>query len=215
MDPATLLGRFQESEQRNAAMLRELATLRASQDRVLEEFAALRHDYEALLGATQALAEDRDVLRGRTAELEATNARLVDMPWGRRSERRGESPGQRQLDFPEGPADCESDQSQNILSAETIADEAIDQALLRRLEARRNARRKKRRAGREEFPATIERRERVLDLPEEQKQGLKLIGVKRSERLRFEKPHTYVEVIKRPQYVVPDQPEQGVRSVPP
>ena len=52
------------------------------------------------------------------------------------------------------------------------------------------------------FRRHIERRERVLDLSEEQKQGLKPIGVKMTERLRFEKPHLYVEVIKRPQYVV-------------
>ena len=52
--------------------------------------------------------------------------------------------------------------------------------------------------GREDFPPTIERRERILDLPEDQKQGLKPIGVKSTERLRFEKPHMYVEVIKRP-----------------
>ncbi len=39
--------------------------------------------------------------------------------------------------------------------------------------------------------------------------------MKTSERLRFEKPHVYVEVINRPQYVVPGQPEKGVQSVPP
>ena len=33
--------------------------------------------------------------------------------------------------------------------------------------------------------------------------------------MRFEKPHVYVEVIKRPQYVVPGEPEKGVRSMPP
>ena len=41
------------------------------------------------------------------------------------------------------------------------------------------------------------------------------IGVKVTERLRFEKPHVYVEVIKRPQYVVPGKPAEGVRSMPP
>ena len=39
--------------------------------------------------------------------------------------------------------------------------------------------------------------------------------MKITERLLFEKPHMYVEVIKRPQYVVAGQPEQGVKSVPP
>ena len=51
--------------------------------------------------------------------------------------------------------------------------------------------------------------------PRSRRQGLKWIGDKLTERLRFEKPHLYVEVIKRPQYVVPGQPEEGVRSMPP
>jgi hypothetical protein len=36
-----------------------------------------------------------------------------------------------------------------------------------------------------------------------------------TKRLRFEKPHLYVEVIKRPQYVVPGRPAEGVRCMPP
>ena len=147
-------------------------------------------------------------------ELEAANNRLVDMLWGRRSERRSESPDQRQLDFGDGLPELPSAEDRQIISAQAQADEAMDLELLRRLEARRKARREQSQ-GREEFPPSIERRERVLDLPEDQKQGLKPIGVKTTERLRFEKPHIYVEVIKRPQYVVAGQPEKGVQSVPP
>jgi transposase len=107
-----------------------------------------------------------------------------------------------------------STEEQEIITAQAEADEARDRELLKRLEARRKARREQAQ-GREEFPSTIERRERVLDLPEDQKQGLKPIGVKSTERLRFEKPHMYVEVIKRPQYVLAGQPEKGVQSMPP
>jgi hypothetical protein len=82
------------------------------------------------------------------------------------------------------------------------------------LEARRKARREKQ-ARSEEFPPHIEWRERLLDLSEEEKKGLKQIGVKVTERLRFEKPHVYVEAIKRPEYVVAGRPAEGVRSVPP
>jgi transposase len=192
----------------------ELASLRASLDRVLEEFAALRRDYEALVDATRIITDERNTLRQRVAELEAANNRLTDMLWGRRSERRSESPDQRHLDFGDEPEPPPSAEEQEIITAQDQADEARDRELLKRLEARRKARRE-RQQRREEFPPTIERRERVLDLSEDQKQGLKPIGVKTTERLRFEKPHMYVEVIKRPQYVVPGQPEKGVRSVPP
>ena len=167
-----------------------------------------------MVDATRIITDERNTLRQRVAELEAANNRLVDMLWGRRSERRSESPDQQQLDFGDEPAPPPSGEEQEIITAQAQADETRDLELLRRLEARRKARRE-RQQRREQFPPTIERRERVLGLPEDQKQGLKPIGVKTTERLRFEKPHLYVEVIKRPQYVVPGKPAEGVRSMPP
>jgi transposase len=214
MDDTLLRERLRESEQRNEALSREVASLRSTLDHVLQEFAAFRRDHEALVDATRIIIAERDALRQRVAELEAANRRLVDMLWGRRSERRNDSPDQRQLDFGDEPLGPSSAEEQQIITAQAQTDEVMDLELLRRLEARRKARRE-RQQRREEFPPTIERRERVLDLPEDQKQGLKPIGVKTTERLRFEKPHMYVEVIKRPQYVVPGQPEEGVRSMPP
>jgi transposase len=214
MDDTLLRERLRESEQRNEALSREMASLRATLDHVLQEFGAFRRDYEALVDATRIVTEERDALCQRVAELEAANNRLTDMLWGRRSERRSESPDQRQLDFGDEPDPPPSAAEQEIITAQDQTDEARDRELLKRLEARRKARREQA-EGREEFPPTIERRERVLDLPDEQKQGLKPIGVKTTERLRFEKPHMYVEVIKRPQYVVAGQPEKGVKSVPP
>ena len=63
----------------------ELASLRASLDRVLQEFGALRRDYEVLVDATRIITDERDALRQRVSELEAANNRLTDMLWGRRS----------------------------------------------------------------------------------------------------------------------------------
>ena len=214
MDDTPLREQLRQSEERNARLLREVASLRATLDQVVKEFGAFRRDYETLVDATRIITEERDTLRQRVAELEVANNRLTDMLWGRRSERRSESPDQQHLDFGDGPAEPPSAEEQEIITAQVQADEAHDRELLKRLEARRKARREQAQ-GREEFPPTIERRERVLDLPEDQRQGLKPIGVKISERLRFEKPHMYVEVIKRPQYVVAGQPEKGVKSVPP
>jgi transposase len=214
MDDTLLREQLRQSQERNESLGCELASLRASLDRVLQEFGALRRDYEVLVDATRIITDERNTLRQRVAELEVANNRLTDMLWGRRSERRSESPDQRQLDFGDEPDPPPSAEEQEIITAQDQADEARDRELLKRLEARRKARRE-RQQRREEFPPTIERRERVLDLPEDQKQGLKPIGVKTTERLRFEKPHMYVEVIKRPQYVVPGQPEKGVQSVPP
>jgi transposase len=214
MDATLLLKQLRESEQRNKALQSEVASLRASQDRVLAEFAAFRRDYEGLAAATQVITDDRNSLRQRVAELEASNKRLVDMLWGRRSERRAESSDQQHLNFGDDPVDPPSVEQQAIITAQTKADAAADMELLRRLEARRKARREKQDRS-EEFPPHLERRERILDLSEEEKKGLTRIGVKVNERLRFEKPHVYVEVIKRPEYVVAGQPAEGVRSMPP
>jgi hypothetical protein len=96
------------------ALSHELASLRASQEKTLGELASLRRDYETLVDATRALTEDRETLLRRVAELEAANHRLVDMLWGRRSERRHDSPDQRQLNFGEDPAEPASADPQRI-----------------------------------------------------------------------------------------------------
>ena len=203
---ARLKQRLRESEQRNEALQNEVASLRV-------EFASFRHDHEALAETTRAVVGDRDLLKKRVAELEVVNKRLVDMLWGRRTERRSESPDQMQLPFAVEPP---GDEEEEIITAQQEADEASDQELLRRLKARRKARQEKRQARNEEgFPPEIERRERTIDLSEEEKKGLKPIGEKITERLCFEKPHAYIDVIIRPQYVVAGEPEQGVRSAPP
>ena len=204
-DVALLRQRLRESEQRNEALQSDVTSLRA-------EFASFRRDHEALIDATRVLTGERDLLQKRVAELEVVNKRMVDMLWGRRTERRSESPDQMQLPF---AAESASDEEQEIITAQKEADEATDLELLRRLKARRKARQEKQQARNEDFPPDIERRERIIDLSDEAKQGLKPIGEKVTERMRFEKPHVYVEVIKRPQYVVAGQPEKGVRSAPP
>ena len=215
MDDTLLRERLRESERRNEALSSEVASLRAAMERMTAEFGALRCDYEALADATRIITDERDAQGRRIAELETANNRLVDMLWGRRSERRTESPDQLSLSFPDGPSEPPSAEQKAIVEAQAVADEASERELLRRLAARRKARQEKKLGRKEEFPPHIERRERVLDLPEEQKVGLKCIGVKESSRLRFEKPHVYVEVVKRPQYVVPGRPAEGVKSMPP
>jgi transposase len=140
------------------------------------------------------------------------------MLWGRRSERRTESPDQQHLPFGDEAEEPLNAAEQQILMAQTQQANASDEELLRQLKARREARRKtqpQKTQSREDFPPEIERREKLLDLSEEQKQGLVPIGVKVTERMRFEKPHVYIEVLKRPQYVVPGEPGKGVLCMPP
>ncbi len=172
---------------------------------------ALQHDYEALVGSTQTLLEDRDRLQQRVVELEAINQRLTDMLWGRRSERRLASPDQLLLDFPEETRP--SEQEQAVIVAQELADDAADLQLLRELTARRHRRRAEQRQNRE-FPEHLERRERVLDLSDEERVGLTHIGDVITERMRFEKPHVYIERIVRRKYVAQEDPTRGVITPP-
>lgn len=181
--------------------------------KLADELAAVRHDYAALVDSSQVLMRQRDAQQERIAELEAVNQRLLDMVWGRRSERRKDSPGQLPLEFSGEPLEPPSPEQQEVITAQTLADEAFDRELLRRLEERRKKRREKP-ARSESFPANIPRRVRLIDLAEEEKEGLKLLGVKITERMRFEKPTVYIEQIHRPQYVVVGRPEEGVKSAP-
>jgi transposase len=219
MDVKELLSQFEQIMKFNEELREQNASLVQFNEQVREENAALRreletqrHDHEALLASTQTLIKDRDKLQRRVDELEAINGRLVDMLWGRRSERRVPSPDQLSLDFGEAPTLTKEEQA--AILAQQQVDEALDEQFLREAVARRRRRREKQRQT-QEFPEHIERRERILDLSDEEKVGLTRIGESISERMRFENPHVYIERIVRPKYVKKGQPQHGVITQPP
>ncbi|MHB8970755.1 MAG: IS66 family transposase [Pirellulaceae bacterium] len=218
MDVTQLATQLQQALQLNAELRLQQASLLQMMQQTQEESTSLRqqletlrHDHAALVTSTQTLMADREQRQLRVAELEAINQRLVDMLWGRRSERRACSPDQLLLNFPEETPLIEE---QTVLMAQQQAEEARDEELVRAAAARRRRRREEQRQTRE-FPEHLERRKRMLDLSAEDKVGLQCIGEVVTERMRFEKPHVYIERIVRPTYVVPDHPEQGVIAQPP
>jgi transposase len=194
----------EELREQNAALHDEISALQ-------QDVTQRRSDHEALLISTQALIEDRDKLKQRVEELESVNRRLVDMLWGRRSEKRVPSPDQLSLDFGKEPPPSEEEQA--VIMAQQQADEALDEQFVRDALARRRRRREKQKKT-QEFPEHIERRERILDLSDEEKVGLTRIGESVTERMCFEKPHVYIERIVRPKYVRKDEPEHGVIARP-
>ena len=206
-----IMNNQQQPDEVNVTLMQLNETLRS-------ELTQLKTNYLTLAESTKVMMADRDSLKQRVLELEAANKRLTDMLWGRRSERRSDAGLTPLFDLSEEPTDPTGDtqasSSPEVIMAQQAAQAAYDQAKLAQLEARRKAR-KQRQGKREEFPAHLERRIRVLDLPEEEKQGLKQIGVKITEKLRFEKPTVYVEQIQRPEYVKVGEPQRGVQSVPP
>lgn len=94
---ARLQQRLRESDERCESLQRENESLQSQIASLRAEFATFRRDYEALAETTRAVVGERDLLKNRVAELEVANKRLVDMLWGRRSERRSDSPDQMQL----------------------------------------------------------------------------------------------------------------------
>ena len=219
MDVTPLATQLEQALQLNEELRSQQVSLLQMNQQLQAENAAfrqpletLRHDHEALVASTQTLMADREQLQRRVAELEAINQRLVDMLWGRRSERREFSPDQLLLDFPEEAPQTAEEEA--VIMAQQQAEEAWDAQVLRDAAARRQRRREAQRQTRE-FPEHMERRERVLDLSAEEKVGLTRIGEVVTERMRFENPHAYIERIVRPKYVVPDHPERGVIAQPP
>ena len=182
------------------------------------ELAAQQNDYHSLANATGTLTTDREALKLRVVELEAMVNRLTDMLWGRRSERRTFSTTQSELDFGDAPESTQAAASElpapEIIAAQQAAQAAYDLAKLEQLAARRAARRERGKDV-ETFPPHWERRVRVIDLTDAEKQGLELLHVKISERMRFEKPKVFIEQIQRPEYIKPNAPELGVQSAPP
>jgi transposase len=213
---------MEELRAENAALRQENAALRQERAELVEQLTAVEAakalaeaELSTLTGAAGVLQDDREELRRKISELQASVDRLTNMLWGRRSEKRIPSDQPTLFDL-ELPFDELSAREQEILTAEELLSDAAKQQLLDELLRRRKARQQGRlqERGREEFPEHLERREIDLDLDEEQKKGLELLGVKVFERLRFERPSVYVEVVNRYIYVRRDDPDAGVFARP-
>ena len=190
-----------------AVLRSENEALRAPYEALQRDYAALNTQYLALAQSINGVIAERDAIKQKVVELEATNRKLTDMLWGRRSERRLDVSMSPLLNFGDdlqSPLNASAEAlGAEIIAAQAAAQAAYDAAKLAELEARRKARkaRQEAQATRETFPAHLERRELVLDLTDEQKVGLKSIGTKIFERMRFEKPTVYIERIVRHLYV--------------
>lgn len=207
----------QKLEETIAQLMQVNATMLAESTAMRSELLVFSTNYQTLVEATRVLTADRDTLQLRAIELEAANKRLTDMLWGRRCERRADFGGSPLLDFnADDKKFLEGDSeplSVDVIIAQQTAQRAFDEARFQEMEARRKAR-QQRKGKSEAFPPHLERRVRILDLPEFRKEGLQLLGTKISERLRFEKPTIYVEQIHRHEYVRVGAPELGVQSAP-
>lgn len=207
----------------NAALRQENATLHQACETLRQELTTAAFDRDqaqaeltTLIDAAQVLQDDREALRNKIAELQAAVDRLTNMIWGRRSEKRTNTDQLTLFDLQLSPEEL-SDKQLEIIAAEDLLSDAAKKKLLEELLQRRKARRQKQlqERGREEFPEHLERRHVTLDLADEEKEGLKLLEEKIFERMRFERPRVYIEVIHRRVYVRPGEPDAGILAPPP
>ncbi len=206
----------------NAALREENTTLHQTCGALRErltaaetERAQAQAELSTLTDAAQVLQEDREALRNKIAELQAAVDRLTNMLWGRRSEKRINKDQLTLFDLQLSPEELSAKQLE-IIAAEDLLSDAAKKKLLEELLNRRKKRQQQRleERGREDFPAHIERREITLDLDEQDKEGLSLLDVKIFERMRFERPRIYIEVINRHIYVRRGEPDAGVIAPP-
>lgn len=167
-----------------------------------------------LLASLDTVESDRNQLKETVEEQKLQIGRLLQLLYGRRSERRVDSPDQQRIAFPDDQHEIPeaSVGVEPVLQAEAEPDPR-DEELVRSILDRRRRRREvgTKSAG---FPAHLPRREIVLDLSPEEKAGLTHIGDDVSERLIFEAPRLVVERTTRPKYVRAKQPEAGVAQAP-
>jgi len=150
------------------------------------------------------LSEKNAKLQQEYAHLQAEYDLLIQRMFGRRSERYIENPDQLKLDFGDS---VEIDDAVDGLKDAIIASEQESE------EPTQSRKRPKKRRN-EQLPEHLPREERIVDLPDDQKEGLSFIGYDIVETLIFHRPELRVLQTKYAKYSDPQRPDQGVQSSP-
>jgi transposase len=149
------------------------------------------------------LKADADKLDEKVTELNLTVEKLLQQLYGRKSERRVDGVGQLFLNFGEEPTpEVVSALEEAIREAQQIVDEA---------EAGKKKRRRPKRGDRK-FPEHLPRYEETVDLPEEQREGLVLIGYDEVETLECTAAELKVRVTRYAKYAHPVDKGEGIKS---
>ncbi len=171
------------------------ATDLAVKDKLVEEQA---HSVLALKAASDRLDE-------KVAELNLTIEKLLNQLYGRKSERRIDGAGQLLLDLGEEVTpEVVSALEEAIQEAERIVEDAAEGPTKRHSKPPRKDSRK--------FPDYLPRYERLVDLPETRREGLKFVGYDEVETLELIRSELRVRVTKYAKYAHPVDSSQGIVS---
>jgi len=151
------------------------------------------------------LKEISDQLDKKVTELNLTIEKLLNQLYGRRSERRIDGAGQLLLDLgEEATPEVVSALEEAIREAEQIVQDAEN--------GRKNRKPKPPTKSDRKFPAHYPRYERIVDLPDDKREGLKFIGYDEVETLECIRAELRVRVNKYAKYAYPADTNQGIVS---
>ncbi len=158
--------------------------------------ARLQSQVEEQAHSVLELKNHNDKLEEKNIDLQLKVDKLLQQLFGRRSERRVDGDGQLFLDLgDEATPEVVSALEEAVREAEQVIEDAEEEKQKRRVKPPRKGDRK--------FPDHLPRVERIVDLPEDRRKGLKLIGYDEVETLEWIRPELRVRVNKYAKYVHP------------
>lgn len=167
--------------------------------------ASLQSQVEQQAHSVLELKNHNDKLESKNVDLQLRVDKLLQQLFGRRSERRTDGEGQLFLDLgDETTPEVVSALEEAVREAEQVVDDAEEKQKKRKSKPPVKNDRK--------FPEHLPRIERIIDLPEDRREGLKLIGYDEVETLEWIRPELRVRVNKYAKYVHPANQNQGVTS---
>ena len=185
------MGRELSSLEDALAVIRDLSAFIHKQ---AEEILNLKKELAATRAEIIPLKTENAALKKQNAKLEYENTWLKRQIFGSKSERF----------LPV------TDQSVLLPGFDETSESAVSAELQTIAEHTRKVREKN---GWEEIPADLPREDRIIDIPEEKRQGMELIGYEDSERLAI-RSGLYVIRYRRAKYAASGDPLQGVRTAP-
>lgn len=167
--------------------------------------ATLQSQVEQQAHSVLELKSHNDRLEERNVELTLRVEKLLQQLFGRKSERRTDGEGQLYLDLGE-------EATPEVVSALEEAVREAEQVVADAEQERNNRKPNRPRKDDRKFPEHLPRIERVIDLPEDKREGLKLIGYDEVETLEWVRAELRVRVNKYAKYAHPADQTQGIVS---
>lgn len=190
-----LIATLQSQVDKQASELQSKQTQLALKEKLVEEQAH----------SVLELKENNDRLDEKLTELNLKIEKLLNQLYGRKSERRIDGAGQLLLDLgEEATPEVVSALEEAIRDAERIV-EAAD-------EEKKKQRSKRPRKDDRKFPQHLPRYEKLVDLTEDARKGLKLVGYDEVETLELIRSELRVRVTKYAKYAHPADKSKGIVS---